>query len=87
VRWHQNFGGTCSVVFRMTKFHQETCYSDSGKDVSGLHWMWSSRMTERGDEIDVVPTLLADKPRTTNVCNKAVFFLNDCVCLYEILLH
>jgi hypothetical protein len=49
--------------------------------------MWSSRMTEKGDEIDLVPVLLADKPRTTNVCNEVVFFLNDCVCLYEILLH
>jgi len=49
--------------------------------------MWSSRMTERGNEIDLVPALLTDKPRTTSVCNKAVFFLNECVCLYEILLH
>jgi hypothetical protein len=41
--------------------------------------MWPGRMTERGDEIDLVPALLADKLRTTNVCNKALFFLNDCM--------
>jgi hypothetical protein len=36
-------------------------------------------MTERGDEIDLVPALSAVKPRTTNVCNKALFFLDDCM--------